>query len=189
MLRRERGQVTAEYAGMLLVVAVIVGALVVAGPAQRIAGEAVRAICQIAGGQCGAPPVPAVDRQALQGAVRDLEGVIARHADSAAVAAFFTQLDPNVAEALAHERPELVGNLDGAPIGLRYRANAEAIRDEIARLRADGVARTTRVCASCASSTTPTATSCSSTRPATAAQPRCSATSPARVTSRLWCRA
>ena len=139
MLRRDRGQVTAEYVGMLLVVALIVGALVVAGPAQRIAGEAVRAVCEIAGGQCGEPPAPAVDPQALQRAAHDLEGVIARGADPAAVAAFFEQLDPTVAEALAHERPELVGNLDGAPIGLRYRANAEAIRDEIARLRADGV--------------------------------------------------
>ena len=58
MLRGDRGQVTAEYVGMLLVVALIVGALVVAGPAQRIAGEAVRAVCEIAGGQCGAPPRP-----------------------------------------------------------------------------------------------------------------------------------
>ncbi len=43
MLRRERGQVAAEYVGMLLLVAVIVAALVVSGPAQRIAGETVRA--------------------------------------------------------------------------------------------------------------------------------------------------
>ena len=125
----------------------------------------------------------------MQRAAGDLQGLVARDPDPAAVAAFFKGLDPDVADALAHERPELVGNLDGAPIPLRYAANAEAIDREIARLRADGVATTTRGCASCASSTTPTATSCSSTPPATAAPPRCSATSPPRATSRLSCRA
>jgi pimeloyl-ACP methyl ester carboxylesterase len=139
MLRRERGQVTAEYVGVLLLVAAIVGALVVAGPAQRIAGETARNVCRIAGGDCGAAaPAPTVDRQALQRAAGKLGTVIAGDPDPAAVAAFFAQLDPDVAEALAQERPELVGNLDGAPIRLRYRANAEAIRREIARLRAAG---------------------------------------------------
>ena len=75
----------------------------------------------------------------MQRAARDLQGVVSRGADPAAVAAFFKGLDPDVADALAHERPELVGNLDGAPIPLRYAANAEAIDREIARLRADGV--------------------------------------------------
>ena len=140
MLRRERGQVTAEYAGALLLVAVIVGALVLGGPARRIADESVRMVCRIAGGACGsAPPAPAVDRQALERAAGDLEALVARGADPAAVAGFFKDLDPAVAAALAHERPELVGNLDGAPIPLRYSANAQAIDDEIARLRAEGV--------------------------------------------------
>jgi hypothetical protein len=140
MLRRERGQVTAEYVGMLLLVAVIVGAFVVAGPAQKIAGEAVRTVCQIAGGECADAPGPAVDRQAVERAAADLEGLVARDPDPTAVAAFFKALDPAVAEALAHEHPELVGNLDGAPIPLRYTANAKAIKDEIARLRAADVA-------------------------------------------------
>ena len=139
MLRHQRGQVTAEYLGMLLLVAVIVGALVVAGPAQKIAGEAVRAVCQIAGGACAGAPAPSVDRQAVERAAADLEGLLAGDPDPTAVAAFFKGLDPAVAEALAHEHPELVGNLDGAPIPLRYTANAEAIKDEIARLRAAGV--------------------------------------------------
>ena len=140
MLRRERGQVTAEYLGMLLLVAVIVGALVVAGPVQRIAGEAVRAVCQIAGGDCADAPAPTVDREAVERAAADLEGLVARDPDPTDVAAFLRGLDPAVAEALAHEHPELVGNLDGAPIPLRYAANAEAIDAEIARLRAAGVA-------------------------------------------------
>ena len=139
MLRRERGQVAAEYVGMLLLVAVIVAALVVAGPAQRIADGAARAICQIAGGACTGTPGPSVDRRALERATAGLQGLIASEPDPGAVAAFFKGLDPAVADALAHEHPELVGNLDGAPIGLRYTANAEAIEREIARLRADGV--------------------------------------------------
>jgi hypothetical protein len=139
MLRRERGQVAAEYVGMLLLVAVIVAALVVAGPAQRVADGAVRAICQIAGGTCTGTPGPSVDRQALDRATSDLQGLIASDPDPGAVAAFFKDLDPAVADALTHEHPELVGNLDGAPIGLRYTANAEAIKREIGRVRADGV--------------------------------------------------
>jgi len=140
MLRRERGQVAAEYVGMLLLVAVVVAALLVASPAQRIADAAVQAVCQIAGGTCTAEPGPSVDRQALERAATDLEGLIASDgADPGAVAEFFKDLDPAVAEALAQEHPELVGNLDGAPIALRYTANAEAIKREIARLRADGV--------------------------------------------------
>jgi pimeloyl-ACP methyl ester carboxylesterase len=135
MLRRERGQVTAEYVGVLLLVAVIVGALAVAGPARRIADHAVQAVCQIAGQCSGGGAAPSVDPQAVDRAARDLQALT----DPAAVAAFFKGLDPAVADALARERPELVGNLDGAPIPLRYAANAEAIDREIARLRADGV--------------------------------------------------
>jgi pimeloyl-ACP methyl ester carboxylesterase len=139
MLRRERGQVTAEYVGVLLLVAVIVSALVVSGPARPIADEAARAVCQIAGQCAGGGGAPSVEPQAVQRAARDLQGVVSGGADPAAVAAFFKGLDPDVADALAHEHPELVGNLDGAPIPLRYAANAEAIDREIARLLAGGV--------------------------------------------------
>ncbi len=139
MLRRERGQVTAEYVGVLLLVALIVSALVLTGPARRIADEAARAVCQIADQCSGGGGATSVDPQALQRAAHDLQGLVARDHDPAAVAAFFKGLDPDVADALAHERPELVGNLDGAPIPLRYAANAQAIDREIARLRADGV--------------------------------------------------
>jgi len=139
MLRRERGQVTAEYVGVLLLVAVIVSALVVSGPARPIADEAARAVCQIAGECSGGGAATSVDPQAVQRAAGDLQGLVARDPDPTVVAAFFKGLDPDVADALAHERPELVGNLDGAPIPLRYAANAEAIDREIARLQADGV--------------------------------------------------
>lgn len=139
MLRRERGQVTAEYVGVLLLVAVIVSALVVSGPARPIADHAARAVCQIAGQCSGGGTAASADPQAVQRAAGDLQGLVAHDPDPAAVAAFFKGLDPDVAAALARERPELVGNLDGAPIPLRYSANAEAIDREIARLRAAGV--------------------------------------------------
>jgi pimeloyl-ACP methyl ester carboxylesterase len=139
MLRRERGQVTAEYVGVLLLVAVIVSTLVVSGPARPIADAAARAVCQIAGQCSGGGAATSVDPHAVQLAARDLWGLVARDPDPAAVAAFFKGLDPDVADALTHERPDLVGNLDGAPIPLRYAANAEAIDREIARLQADGV--------------------------------------------------
>ena len=139
MLRRERGQVTAEYVGVLLLVAVIVSALVVSGPARPIADEAARAVCQIAGECSGGGAATSVDPQAVQRAAGDLQGLVARDPDPTVVAAFFKGLDPDVAAALAHERPELVGNLDGAPIPLRYAANADAIDREIARLQAGGV--------------------------------------------------
>src|SRR3954454_75600 len=138
MLRRERGQVTAEYVGVLLLVAVIVSALAVSGPARPIADQAARAVCQIAGQCPGGGAATSIDPQAVQRAASELQGLIARDPDPAAVAAFFKGLDPDVADALAHERPELVGNLDGAPIPLRYAANAEALDRDIARLRADG---------------------------------------------------
>ena len=76
MLRRERGQVTAEYVGVLLLVAVIVSALVVSGPARPIADEAARAVCQIAGQCAGGGGAPSVDPQAVQRAARDLQGVV-----------------------------------------------------------------------------------------------------------------
>ena len=140
MLRSERGQVAAEYVGMLLLVAVVIAALFVAGPARTIADGALRAVYQITGGDCaGAPGPSSVDREAVERAATDLQGLLASEPDPSEVAAFFKDLDPAVAEALARQHPELVGNLDGAPIGLRYTANAEAIDREIARLRAEGV--------------------------------------------------
>ncbi|MFI1990084.1 alpha/beta fold hydrolase [Actinoplanes sp. NPDC020271] len=44
-------------------------------------------------------------------------------ATPAAVAAFFAGLAPGAATALATEYPQVVGNLDGAPVALRYAAN------------------------------------------------------------------
>jgi hypothetical protein len=141
MLRSQRGQVASEYLGMLLVVAAIVGALAAGGLGTRIADHAQEAICEIAGGSCGpgGSDSGGVDRATVDRAAADLRTLLGQAPAPAAVAAFFSDLDPGVADALAQAHPELVGNLDGAPIRLRYAANATAIDREIARLEAAGV--------------------------------------------------
>ncbi|GAA0694706.1 alpha/beta hydrolase family protein [Kitasatospora atroaurantiaca] len=57
-------------------------------------------------------------------------------ADARTVAAFFTSLTPEQTEQLIAEYPLVVGNLDGAPLDLRYRANRVAIAAERDRARA-----------------------------------------------------
>ncbi|MFE9423513.1 alpha/beta hydrolase [Kitasatospora sp. NPDC006697] len=57
-------------------------------------------------------------------------------ADSATVAAFFASLSPAQQDQLVREYPLVVGNLDGAPLQLRYRANRIAIQNEIAQAEA-----------------------------------------------------
>ncbi|MEU3447921.1 alpha/beta hydrolase [Streptomyces thermolilacinus] len=47
---------------------------------------------------------------------------------SAGVAAFFASLRPAQRARLAERHPLVVGNLDGAPVGLRYRANRHTLR-------------------------------------------------------------
>ncbi|MBO1419405.1 alpha/beta hydrolase, partial [Streptomyces sp. FH025] len=54
-------------------------------------------------------------------------------ASPAEVAAFFAGLTPERQDALAARHPLVVGNLDGAPVRLRYRANALALAAERAR--------------------------------------------------------
>ncbi|MFD8566217.1 alpha/beta hydrolase [Streptomyces sp. NPDC059639] len=57
----------------------------------------------------------------------------------AQVASFFAGLSVSEQHELVVRHPSVVGNLDGAPIGLRYEANARALRAE--RARALGVAK------------------------------------------------
>ncbi|MFJ5923809.1 alpha/beta hydrolase [Kitasatospora sp. NPDC092948] len=56
-------------------------------------------------------------------------------ADPATVAAFFTSLTSTDLDRLILEYPLVVGNLDGAPLAVRYRANREAIAVERDRSR------------------------------------------------------
>ncbi|MFE5582207.1 alpha/beta hydrolase [Kitasatospora sp. NPDC056531] len=51
-------------------------------------------------------------------------------ATPAQVAAFFAELTPEQQDALAARHPLVVGNLDGAPVRLRYRANTLALTAE-----------------------------------------------------------
>ncbi|MFI0236283.1 alpha/beta hydrolase [Streptomyces sp. NPDC016845] len=58
-------------------------------------------------------------------------------ASPAHVAAFFRGLSVTARHELAVRHPSVVGNLDGAPIALRYEANALSLRAEKARALAD----------------------------------------------------
>ncbi len=51
------------------------------------------------------------------------------------VASFFSGIDPVERRTLARRHPLVVGNLDGAPVALRYAANRLALRKEAARQR------------------------------------------------------
>src|SRR4051794_8306438 len=48
------------------------------------------------------------------------------------VARFFAALDPAARTGLTRQYPAVVGNLDGAPLALRYAANAEAAGPAVA---------------------------------------------------------
>ncbi|WP_107453018.1 alpha/beta hydrolase [Streptomyces sp. MJM8645] len=54
-------------------------------------------------------------------------------ATPAEVSAFFAELTPAQQDALAVRHPLVVGNLDGAPVQLRYRANTLALTAELGR--------------------------------------------------------
>lgn len=54
MLRSERGQITAEHLGLLLLAALVIGAIATSGVAGSIASGVESAICRIAGGDCAA---------------------------------------------------------------------------------------------------------------------------------------
>ncbi len=63
-LRSQAGQVAAEYLGVLLLVAVIVGALIATQLHTHIAVEVERAICKITSSECGEPGIPGDEREA-----------------------------------------------------------------------------------------------------------------------------
>ncbi|MGW0855843.1 alpha/beta hydrolase [Streptomyces sp. NPDC002690] len=71
----------------------------------------VRALAAWAHARAAGRPVPALD------------------APSSAIARFFASLSATQALSLADHHPLVVGNLNGAPVALRYRANRHALRD------------------------------------------------------------
>ena len=54
-------------------------------------------------------------------------------ASATTVARFFASLTPAQQQRLVREYPLVVGNFDGAPVALRYQANQQAMRQELAR--------------------------------------------------------
>ncbi len=129
-MRGERGSIAAEYTGIVALAAAVIFALVgtTAVPA-TIAGNVEAAVCQIAGGACGGPAeAPSADPAEVAAAAAQLDQRLRAGASPGEVASFFAGLDAVTANALARERPELVGNADGAPIALRFLANETAIR-------------------------------------------------------------
>ncbi|QRX97274.1 alpha/beta hydrolase [Streptomyces noursei] len=104
--------------------------LSVVGTGGWVAGSAQQAVT-------GPPPGSAAWRadHSLGRALPDPAGAAPRE-----VTAFFVRLDGVQREELAARHPLVVGNLDGAPLSLRYRANSLAIRaeEEKAERRGDG---------------------------------------------------
>ena len=78
MIRCQRGQTSAEYMGMLLLVAVVIGALIASGIGGAIASAATDTVCRIAGGECGGK-TPVVESERTSGrppaSDRDGDGV------------------------------------------------------------------------------------------------------------------
>jgi hypothetical protein len=65
-MRDQRGQTSAEYMGMLLVVAVVIGALLATGLGGAIADRAGQAICAIAGQGCATPASASTSEDGLR---------------------------------------------------------------------------------------------------------------------------
>jgi hypothetical protein len=153
---QQRGQTAAEYLGVLVVVAAIIGVLATSSIGETLRTWITTTICKIAGDDCGGAAPAAGDTPsaaAPNGAQADpagippsvtarqateLQGLLDGGASPADVATWFAGLQPGEAEALTAAHPELVGNTNGAPIPLRYQANAAQIHAERQRLEAAG---------------------------------------------------
>ena len=90
-MRAERGQTSAEYMGILLVVAVIVGALIASGLHRDIADAARSAVCTVAGESCEDEGGPAA--VADPGPDRDADGVSDRNEERAGTNPFEADSD------------------------------------------------------------------------------------------------
>ncbi|MGW0736930.1 alpha/beta hydrolase [Streptomyces sp. NPDC002851] len=79
-------------------------------------------------------PVPGVSSwRADRGLDRELPDPAS--ASPTQVTSFFGSLDPTEQRELAERHPLVVGNLDGAPVALRYTANRQALTEERAKQR------------------------------------------------------
>lgn len=137
-LCRQAGQASAEYLGGIVVVAAILAAIGAGGIGAGITDRLEQAVCQVAGTACetGSRDAPA---EVVEDEAERLRELLESDPTPEEVAEHFAALDPELARQLALDYPDVVGNLDGAPIELRYAANARAIEQEIERLEAEGV--------------------------------------------------
>ena len=160
-IRAQRGQTSAEYLGVVVVVAALVAGLAATGFPARVATSLTGAVCRIvAPGGCATPDAAAeaaadgvaeISDPARNAAPtfgtsgRDwdgdsINGIDLPPADAtpAEIRAFFEALDPEAQAALVAKYPEVIGNLDGAPPEARYAANRLNIMREVERLEREG---------------------------------------------------
>src|SRR4051812_44088073 len=109
--RTERGQTTAEYLGVLVVVAAVIAALVLSGIGPAIADGVSRALCRIMATTC---PARATETGPL---TIDLAKL--RKASPAEARRMLADLSSAEQRRLVALVPEVIGALDGAPAQMR----------------------------------------------------------------------
>jgi hypothetical protein len=151
----QRGQTSAEYLGVVVVVAVVIAGLAATGFPQRVGSALTQTVCRIVSlGGCGSAEAAAEARDAAgSNGSAPTFGTSANDWDADSidgidlppsgatpeeVRAFFDRLDPEAQAALAAKYPEIIGNLDGAPPEVRYAANRINIMREVERLEREG---------------------------------------------------
>ena len=153
-IRAQRGQTSAEYLGVVVVVAALIAGLTATGFPARVATSLTGAVCRIVSlGGCG-PPEAAAETSDPTSSAAPTFGTSGQDWDADAsaggidlpptnstpeeVRAFFEALDPDAQTALVVKYPDIIGNLDGAQPEARYAANRINIMREVERLERDG---------------------------------------------------
>jgi hypothetical protein len=109
-MRSQRGQTSAEYMGVLLLVAVIIGALISSGIATSIADRAVQAVCQIAGECESSGGGTAAGADELQGRLLALAPLV--NGSGGAIETLAQQAQAAIDRGDLDEARELIGRLE-----------------------------------------------------------------------------
>jgi hypothetical protein len=111
MLRGERGQVASEYLGLLLIAALVIGALTAGGALGTIASGVETAICRVAGGECAAEASPGGDSAAaLTERLNRLEPLVGAHGGG--IEDLAEQAEAAIARGDLDEAQELIERLE-----------------------------------------------------------------------------